>query len=65
MPTWPMLALAAVHLWLTQLKAGHEERHLSSVHGAAYRDYAARTGRFLPRLRASTEPRRSRAGEEP
>jgi protein-S-isoprenylcysteine O-methyltransferase Ste14 len=50
-PTWPMLALAVVHLGLTELKARHEEQHLSSVHGAAYRDYVARTGRFLPRLR--------------
>jgi protein-S-isoprenylcysteine O-methyltransferase Ste14 len=65
MPTWPMLALAAVHLWLTQLKARHEERHLSNVHGAAYRDYAGRTGRFLPHLRASDPARRSQAGEEP
>jgi protein-S-isoprenylcysteine O-methyltransferase Ste14 len=50
-PTWPMLALAVVHFGLTELKARHEERHLSGVHGTAYRDYVARTGRFLPRLR--------------
>jgi protein-S-isoprenylcysteine O-methyltransferase Ste14 len=69
-PTWPMLALAVVHFGMTQLKARHEERHLSSVHGAAYRDYVARTGRFLPRLRPrqhrpSGAARRPQAGEEP
>ena len=46
-PTWPMIALAIVHFGLTQLKARNEEQHLLNVHGAAYRDYAARTGRFF------------------
>lgn len=55
-PTWPMLALAVVHFGLTELKARHEERHLSNVHGAAYRDYVAGTGRFLP------QPRRAQRG---
>jgi protein-S-isoprenylcysteine O-methyltransferase Ste14 len=69
-PTWPMLALALVHFGLTELKARHEELHLSSVHGAAYRDYVARTGRFLPRPRSmqrgsSASIRRPRTGEEP
>ena len=64
LPTWATLALTALHFCLTQLKAGHEEKHLSNVHGAAYRDYATRTGRFLPRLRAFGASRRSQVGEE-
>ena len=65
MPTWATLVLALVHFCLTQFKAGHEERHLAGAHGAAYRGYAERTGRFLPRLRAAGAPSRSQAGEEP
>lgn len=49
-PTAPMLLIAAVHLLLMHLKARIEERHLLRVHGKAYRGYAARTGRFLPKL---------------
>lgn len=50
-PTWLSasglaLLLAAVHLQVRQV----EEPHLRRVHGAAYADYAARTGRFLPGL---------------
>lgn len=57
-PTWlSLLALAclvvAVQLQVRLL----EEPHLVAVHGAAYLDYAARTGRFVPgighRLRAA------------
>ncbi len=47
-PTLPMLAVAATHFVLIQLKARNEERHLLSVHGDAYRRYLARTGRFVP-----------------
>jgi protein-S-isoprenylcysteine O-methyltransferase Ste14 len=57
-PTWPMLAVAVVLFVLTEVKARYEERHLSAFHGEAYRDYLARTGRFLP-LRALSK-RRSR-----
>jgi protein-S-isoprenylcysteine O-methyltransferase Ste14 len=51
-PTAAMIAIAATHLTLMNLKARNEEEHLSAVHGEAYRRYAARTGRFFPRLRA-------------
>ena len=47
-PTWPMLGLGVVLFVLTEVKARYEERHLSALHGEAYRDYLARTGRFLP-----------------
>jgi protein-S-isoprenylcysteine O-methyltransferase Ste14 len=47
-PTIPMLLVALVHLVLIQLKARNEERHLTAVHGDAYRRYLARTGRFFP-----------------
>jgi len=41
----------AVQLLALELQVrGVEEPHLASVHGAAYRDYAARVGRFVPWL---------------
>ena len=49
-PTVPMIAIAAVHLILMNIKARNEERHLREVHGDSYQSYVARTGRFLPRL---------------
>jgi protein-S-isoprenylcysteine O-methyltransferase Ste14 len=69
-PTWPMLVLVLAHLGLTQLKARYEERHLTSVHGTAYRAYAAETGAFLPRprprrARRPAEREHPRPGEEP
>ena len=67
LPTWPMLGLAVLHFVLTQLKARQEEEHLSRVHGAASRAYAARTGRFLPRPLPHRSPRARPAqpGDEP
>jgi protein-S-isoprenylcysteine O-methyltransferase Ste14 len=51
LPTPPMLAIALTHIALMNLKARNEEAHLASLHGEAYARYAARTGRFVPRLR--------------
>jgi protein-S-isoprenylcysteine O-methyltransferase Ste14 len=48
-PTWPMLALAAVHGTFMWVKVRGEERFLLAMHGPAYADYCRRTGRFLPR----------------
>jgi protein-S-isoprenylcysteine O-methyltransferase Ste14 len=47
-PTAPMLVIGAVHLVLLQIKARNEERHLTAVHGDAYREYFAHTARFVP-----------------
>jgi len=47
-PTPPMLVVGAVHVVLLQIKARNEERHLTAVHGDAYRQYLARTARFVP-----------------
>jgi protein-S-isoprenylcysteine O-methyltransferase Ste14 len=47
-PTAPMLVIAIVHIVLMNLKARNEERHLLAVHGASYRSYLDRTGRFFP-----------------
>ena len=52
LPTAPMIAIAVVHVTLMHVKARNEEAHLASVHGDAYAQYAARTGRFVPRLTA-------------
>lgn len=51
-PTPPMLAVAAINVALTTMKAANEERFLIATHGQTYADYRKRTGRFLPRLRA-------------
>jgi len=51
-PTLPMLAVAAINVVLTTMKAANEERFLLATHGQSYADYRKRTGRFLPRLRA-------------
>ena len=41
-----------------ELQVRHvEEPHLFSLHGTAYADYAARTGRFLPGLGPATPSR--------
>jgi protein-S-isoprenylcysteine O-methyltransferase Ste14 len=50
LPTLPMLVVALVHVTLMHAKARNEEAHLAAVHGEAYARYAARTGRFVPRL---------------
>jgi protein-S-isoprenylcysteine O-methyltransferase Ste14 len=49
LPTVPMLAIAALHFALLNVKARGEERHLRATHGDAYARYAERTGRFVPR----------------
>ena len=49
-PTGPMLAIAAVHVVLMNIKARNEERYLLQTHGEAYRSYVRTTGRFFPRL---------------
>ena len=51
LPTPAMLALAVVHIGWINVKAHAEEKELASVHGDAWRHYAAHTGRFLPRFR--------------
>ncbi|MGA8034043.1 MAG: isoprenylcysteine carboxylmethyltransferase family protein, partial [Casimicrobiaceae bacterium] len=50
LPTPSMIALAALHLSLMNIKARNEEAHLARMHGDAYLRYLDRTGRFLPRL---------------
>lgn len=50
LPTSSMIALAALHLSLMNIKARNEEAHLLRMHGDAYLRYLERTGRFLPRL---------------
>ncbi len=52
LPTPPMVALAAIHIALVNLKARNEERHLLASHGETYARYVERTGRFWPRFGA-------------
>jgi protein-S-isoprenylcysteine O-methyltransferase Ste14 len=48
LPTAPMLAVAAIHIVLMNIKARNEEAHLARMHGEAYARYVERTGRFFP-----------------
>jgi protein-S-isoprenylcysteine O-methyltransferase Ste14 len=50
-PTAPVLVMAVIHISLMLTKARNEERFLVGRHGAQYRRYMQRTGRFVPRLR--------------
>jgi len=56
-PTSPVLVMALIHISLMLAKARNEERFLVGRHGAEYRRYMQRTGRFVPRLRTSAEVR--------
>jgi protein-S-isoprenylcysteine O-methyltransferase Ste14 len=49
-PTAAVAVMAVLHIALMIGKALNEERHLAGIHGVAYRDYCARTGRFMPRI---------------
>lgn len=50
LPTPFSLLILGVHLLCVIMKATDEELYLLTVHGAAYQEYAFRTGRLLPRL---------------
>lgn len=47
--SWFLLLSAAVALVLVTVRLPHEEARLEARFGQRYRDYAASTGRFLPR----------------
>ena len=49
--SWFLLAAAALALLLVRLRLPREEAELEARFGDRYRDYARRTGRFVPRLR--------------
>lgn len=50
LPSPAMLAVGFLHLFLLQWEARREEKYLIALHGPTYADYAARTGRFVPRF---------------
>jgi protein-S-isoprenylcysteine O-methyltransferase Ste14 len=50
LPSPAMLSVGVIHLILLQWEARREEKYLTALHGATYGDYAARTGRFVPRF---------------
>jgi protein-S-isoprenylcysteine O-methyltransferase Ste14 len=50
LPSPAMLTVGLVHLILLQWEARREEKYLTALHGPTYGDYAAKTGRFVPRF---------------
>jgi protein-S-isoprenylcysteine O-methyltransferase Ste14 len=64
LPTVVSFATLAAHWTCVLIKAGDEERYLTMVHGAAYRDYLSRTGRLFPRWirRRSAAKNQARSG---
>lgn len=50
LPTICSVALVVLHLIFVLIKAKHEEAYLVTVHGDAYRDFMAKTGRLFPKL---------------
>lgn len=50
LPTTFSFAILGLHLICALIKAVDEENYLKTVHGQAYVDYMARTGRLLPKL---------------
>lgn len=50
LPTTFSFAILGLHLSCALIKAVDEENYLKTVHGQAYVDYMARTGRLLPKL---------------
>lgn len=49
-PTPLMLPAGELHILLLQWEAWREERHMLRVHGAEYRAYRERVGKFVPRF---------------
>ena len=50
LPTTLSFAILVLHYICALIKAVDEENYLKTVHGQAYVDYMARTGRLLPKL---------------
>jgi protein-S-isoprenylcysteine O-methyltransferase Ste14 len=50
LPSPAMLVMGVLHIALLQWEARREEQYLTRLHGPSYADYAARTGRFVPRF---------------
>ena len=50
LPTVLSCVILLVHLVCVLIKAVDEETYLLSVHGDAYRDFMAKTGRLLPKF---------------
>jgi protein-S-isoprenylcysteine O-methyltransferase Ste14 len=50
LPTVLSFAILVLHYICALIKAVDEENYLKTVHGQAYSDYMARTGRLLPKL---------------
>lgn len=48
-----MILVGLLHLLLLQWEARREEKFLTALHGPAYTNYAARAGRFVPRVFSS------------
>lgn len=50
LPTICSVAIIFLHLFFVLIKAKDEEAYLLTVHGEAYREFMAKTGRLLPKF---------------
>ena len=50
LPTICSVAIVFLHLFFVLIKAKDEEAYLLTVHGEAYREFMAKTGRLLPKF---------------
>jgi protein-S-isoprenylcysteine O-methyltransferase Ste14 len=50
LPTLLSFTILVLHFICALIKAADEENYLKTVHGQAYADYLARTGRLMPKL---------------
>ncbi len=50
LPTVCSVAIVFLHLFFVLIKAKDEEAYLLTVHGEAYREFMAKTGRLLPKF---------------
>jgi protein-S-isoprenylcysteine O-methyltransferase Ste14 len=61
LPSALSLAVLLVHGVCVLAKTADEENYLRTVHGSEYEDYLSRSGKFLPKFRAKSGPKRAAA----
>jgi len=55
-PSLALLLLVGITVFSFHKMILHEEAHLLTTHGDAYKEYIVKTGRYLPRIQSGTTP---------